>query len=310
MHVLLASAQSDRVGLIRSALETEGFEVSVAETAEDCLTVALETAPVAVLLDIALADGDGFAACSSLREHADTADIPIIFLVEESNPSDRVRGFEAGADDFVTRPFCIEEIVLRVKSVIRRFQSTARKKEEMEKVLADLTGRNQVLQEQAITDHLTGLYNHRFFWSRLREEIARASRYGRILSLLMLDVDDFKGFNDTQGHLAGDEVLRSVGQTLRQSIRGTDVVARYGGEEFAAIFPETPLSGANIVAERIRSKIAALRFEQYQLLRVTVSGGIAAYPDHGSAAEDLVSSADAALYTSKARGKNRISYSQ
>jgi diguanylate cyclase (GGDEF)-like protein len=211
-------------------------------------------------------------------------------------------------------------------------------------------------ERQAITDGLTGLFNHRFFYDSLRSEMARSLRYFTPLSLLILDVDDFKTFNDTYGHVAGDEALREIGRLLRSGVREhIDIACRYGGEEFAVILPNTPVPGARaagerlqgefaraalpddtarddspapeqageggtplpvanpvgaaVVGERIRATVESARFcdEGGSALRgVTVSVGVAAFPDHGVSGDALVAAADKALYVAKRRGKNRV----
>ena len=197
------------------------------------------------------------------------------------------------------------------------------------------------VQDQAVTDGLTGLYNHRHFFERLEHEIARARRYGTPVSLLMIDLDDFKLFNDRNGHLAGDAVLRGVAAVLQSELRqNLDVAARYGGEEFAVILPNTPMAGretqmemdlvgelvesrggeepppppghregAEQVAERIRARVAGTRFmgaDGSMLPALTVSIGVAMFPVRTSSPEDLVGHADAALYAAKRAGKDRV----
>ncbi|HJW75100.1 MAG TPA: sensor domain-containing diguanylate cyclase, partial [Thermoleophilia bacterium] len=215
------------------------------------------------------------------------------------------------------------------------------------------------IEREAVTDGLTGLYNHRYFFKRLEEEVATSQRYGAPLSLLMLDLDDFKEFNDTYGHPTGDRVLREVADILRNQLRNlVDLPARYGGEEFAVILPNTPLSGAeaaarrlwqyledvcgaaspagepasdedgngsapaatgrvappaeeaaDAVGERIRRNIAAASFEGsagQRYVHMTVSIGIAGFPEHARDARELVNCADKALYLAKRLGKNRV----
>jgi diguanylate cyclase (GGDEF)-like protein len=173
------------------------------------------------------------------------------------------------------------------------------------------------IERQATTDGLTGLANHRHFWERLRDEVARARRYGHPLSLLMLDLDDFKSVNDRFGHLAGDRLLRAVGGVLREQVRkGVDLPARYGGEEFALILPVTESTlddgttpdGALTTAERIRTAVAELRPQvgDAEWTGITVSIGIATLPIHADGAEELVGKADQALYEAKRLGKDRV----
>ena len=161
----------------------------------------------------------------------------------------------------------------------------------------------------AITDELTDLYNYRYLQQRLDEEIGRADRYGKRLSLLMLDVDNFKSVNDAHGHRVGDGVLAEIGHVLKSTVREVDVVARYGGEEFSVILPETDASGAFIVAEKIREAISLTRFRDEdgeRRIHVTVSLGLASYPVHAHDKESLLRAADDAVYRAKEGGKNRV----
>jgi diguanylate cyclase (GGDEF)-like protein len=165
----------------------------------------------------------------------------------------------------------------------------------------------QRTQEEAITDGLTGVYVHRFFQERLAEELRRCVEQRIPLALLMADLDNFKAINDAHGHLAGDAVLKRVAGTLREGVRGTDLVARYGGEEFAVLLVETTLEAARQVAERLRASVAAVDVSDLGLARaVTISIGLAAHPDHGVDGQTLVERADEALYAAKRAGKNRV----
>ncbi|MBN2405974.1 MAG: GGDEF domain-containing protein [Coriobacteriia bacterium] len=161
----------------------------------------------------------------------------------------------------------------------------------------------------AITDELTDLYNYRYLQQRLDDEIGRAKRYGKQLSFLMLDVDDFKAVNDTYGHLVGDGVLADLGNVIKSTVREVDIVARYGGEEFSVLLPETDASGAFIVAEKVREAVSMHRFldaEGERTIHVTMSLGVANLPLHAEDKESLLRQADDALYQSKTTGKDRV----
>lgn len=161
----------------------------------------------------------------------------------------------------------------------------------------------------AITDELTGLYNYRYLQQRLDEEIERARRYRKDLSLLMIDADDFKHFNDTCGHIAGDRALAELGSVMRGIIREVDVVCRYGGEEFSVILPETDAAGAFVVAEKLREAVAEHVFadkDGQRRERLTVSVGVASFPSQAGDKEELLKAADDALYHAKGGGKNRV----
>jgi diguanylate cyclase (GGDEF)-like protein len=178
---------------------------------------------------------------------------------------------------------------------------------------ASLALHNALLHEElerlSVTDRLTELYNHGYFQQRLEEELERASRFGRTLSLIMLDIDNFKQFNDRWGHPRGDTVLRAVSAVIRQNLREIDVAARYGGEEFIVVLPETDEAGALAVAERIRRSMAEHEFDAGEgapVAHQTVSLGVATYPTHGVTAPRLVEAVDAAMYEAKRRGKNQV----
>ncbi len=165
------------------------------------------------------------------------------------------------------------------------------------------------VQEMANSDGLTKLYNKRFFMTRLSEEILKAEKGHYPVSLFIFDLDNFKHYNDTQGHQAGDEVLKITGQLLRETVRPDDVPARYGGEEFVVILPQTPKDGAMIAAERFRERIAAHPYphrESQPLKVVSLSGGVATFPDDGRNGTDLIQAADAALYRAKKAGRNQL----
>jgi diguanylate cyclase (GGDEF)-like protein len=168
---------------------------------------------------------------------------------------------------------------------------------------------HELVSEQAVTDELTGLSNNRRFRELISKEAARAQRFGHDLSLIMLDIDDFKRVNDTYGHLQGDEVLRMIGKVLDAESRGVDEPARYGGEEFAVALPETGMEGAAGLAERIRARIeseAVARTDGKGTVKVTASVGAATIPESAATAQEVIAAADAALYEAKRAGKNRI----
>lgn len=167
----------------------------------------------------------------------------------------------------------------------------------------------ELTQKLSVTDELTGLHNYRYLQQRLKIEIGRAERYKRSLSLIMMDVDDFKPYNDVYGHIKGDKALAEIGQMLKENSRDLDIVARYGGEEFSMILPETDISGAFVVAEKIREAISEHLFigeENKKNVRLTMSFGVASYPRYASNEEELLKAADDALYLSKSHGRDRV----
>ncbi len=167
---------------------------------------------------------------------------------------------------------------------------------------------HEELERMSVTDRLTELYNHGYFKQRLEEEFKRSARFAHPMALIMIDIDDFKIFNDTYGHLRGDEVLRAVSGIIRCNLREMDIAARYGGEEFVVVLPETDLDGADLVAERIRSEVEQRLFENGDGTRAgcTVSVGTSAFPRNAESALKLLEAADAAMYRGKHAGKNRV----
>jgi len=165
-------------------------------------------------------------------------------------------------------------------------------------------------QQLAITDGLTGLYNLRYFYETLEKEIQRSERYHRSVSLIILDIDDFKTYNDLYGHLAGDDLLIELAQLMSKMTRQTDTLARYGGEEFVIILPETEPESAKSLAERLLEEVREYRFsiQDGQIIgQITISLGVATYPHHADTTKALVDAADTALLRAKRAGKNRIS---
>ncbi len=184
-------------------------------------------------------------------------------------------------------------------------------RDNLEKSVADRTRElqeaNARLERLAVTDGLTGVYNHRRFQEGLAAELLRSARTGRPCSVLMADVDLFKKVNDAMGHPAGDELLRRLAQVLNGALRGTDLLARYGGEEFAALLPETSKAVAGQVAERMRSAVEAeLNADSRWTQKITISVGVATYPDDGKTGEQALEAADQALYVAKHQGRNRV----
>lgn len=179
--------------------------------------------------------------------------------------------------------------------------------EKVEGYIEEIENINLKLKETSIRDEVTGCYNHRYFHDVLSSEISRAARYKRPLSIAMFDVDRFKKFNDTHGHLFGDKVLKGIGGILMKSIRNSDMAFRYGGEEFVVILPETKKEKATIIVERLRKLISNSSFEiNDRKTKITVSGGIDGFDEKPLEKDILISNTDKALYLAKRRGRNRV----
>ena len=250
-----------------------------------------------VICDVVMPVFDGFKFLISKSTRPEFHEIPVIMLTSEEDVNKKIKGLEQGASDYVTKPFDEGELVARAKVhlKIKHLQDELKKK-------------NAMLRELSGTDELTKLFNRRRFMENFRSEFTRAARYKHALSFVIFDIDYFKLINDHYGHMAGDNVLVQVASVMAGTMRKCDVMGRYGGEEFTLLLPETGLKGALPYAERIRKQIESGKFQEgNKLLKITLSGGIACYPDHDvQTVDELLRKADEALYRAKANGRNRI----
>ncbi len=280
-RVLLGSRTLAVLQGIRKHLERQGFDVKIENQVARILTIAKRWPPDVVLFDSSLPPQTLGELCRILRQSDQTHHIPILVAVSASR--NRLTALAAGADDFLSKPVNRQELETRIRSLIR-----------IKRLSDELRRKVSHAERKAQVDGLTGLYNHSAFQERLGHEIARGKRYPRPCSVLMIDLDSFKNYNDVHGHPAGDRLLRRGGRLLKQHIREVDTGARYGGDEFAVILPETPRHAAFEVGERLRQLFEAKE-------RVTVSVGVATFPDDAETPGQLVSRADRALYLAKAR---------
>jgi len=281
----------------KDVLSGVGHEVITAEDGESGIEKAKKEKPDVILLDVIMPGIDGYEVCQRLKADPDTKDIAIIMFTSRDEPTDKIKGLELGAQDYVTKPFDPGELIARVNTHVR-----------LKELYDTLEEKNRQLAELANKDGLTGLYNHRTFQELLAKELSRAKRFNEFISLLFLDVDNFKRFNDTYGHLMGDQVLRSIAQVITKSVREMDTPARYGGEEFAVILPGADEDAARKIAERIRKAVESIVFKiEQEEVHVTVSIGVASFP--GSKIQqprDLIECADQAVYAAKEKGRNRV----
>ena len=285
-------------------LEQLGYDVRWVTSGIEALKWARQDPPELVVLDVVMDDLDGFAVCRWLKLHSSTRDIPVIMLTMRGEVDDRVHGLQIGADDYLPKPFSTRELEARIFAALRN-RTTQTELAERNRQLESMLHHVESL---AITDPLTGIFNRRRFSDVLRREVAVTRRYKNSLAMLMLDLDHFKAVNDRFGHDAGDDVLRSVANSLTSSLREVDLAARYGGEEFAVIMPQTSKVNAATVAERIARQIALMThsFDGEKIV-LTASIGVAEIADLQQAtAENLVKAADIALYEAKRTGRNRI----
>lgn len=281
-------------------LEEDGHEVTaVADGVAALETLRQQPCPI-VITDWIMPGMDGLDLCRAIRELPLESYSYLILLTAQESKADLIAGLEAGADEYLVKPVNEAELRVRLKIAQRILNLERSLKQSLEE-----------LRHLSVKDPLTELYNRRFLAERLSQEIMRAARYDRNLSLIMLDLDHFKSVNDRYGHAVGDGVLMACAGMLQDVVRqDLDWAVRYGGEEFLLILPETDHAGALVVAERLREQFASapLTVGEFEIAQ-TASFGVSTYPHHrrgALAAETLLEAADRALYQAKNSGRNQV----
>lgn len=290
--LLIVDDEASVLSVLNKILSGE-FGILTAKTGKEAIKLAQEMHPDLILLDILLPDLDGYNVIVQLKSNAETNTIPVIFITGLSSEEDEEKSFLLGASDYIIKPFKPAAIRARIRKHL------------------DILHQMKSLEGIGLTDSLTGLPNRRSFEDRLEMEWRRAAREQKSLSFLMVDIDGFKNYNDTYGHLQGDSLLRAVaGVLISWAKRPADHPARIGGEEFGVLLPDTELKPALTIAEGIRASVEVLRLpvkESKKPSSVTVSIGVnTIIPQRESSVTDFIAGADDALYEAKRAGKNRI----
>lgn len=289
--LLIVDDQPLNIRLLHELFRTD-CKVYMATSGEQALQLSRDVVPDLILLDVIMADMDGHEVCRRLKAAAETKDTPVIFVTGKDHVDDEAIGFELGAVDYIRKPFNSVVVRARVMNHLKL------------KLQSDL------LREMAMVDGLTGITNRRGFDERFAAARAHAIREQRPLSLLMIDIDYFKKYNDLYGHQQGDQCLRDVAQAIKAALyRPHDQACRFGGEEFAVLLPDTDETGALNVAERLHAAIAQLSIEHHAsdtAKIVTLSIGAAVrLPSSAASLEQHLKWADEQLYRAKSEGRNR-----
>jgi len=309
LKILMVEDSKVTIKAIAGYLEEIGVHPMIAETGGAAIELYLHERPDIILLDIMLPDIDGFEVAKRVRklQGADNW-TAIIFLSSMSRDEDLARGIQAGGDDYLMKP--VGRVVLQAK--VAAMHRLVRMQRALVKLTEQLNAANRELQRISMIDGLTGIANRRLFDESLAREWRRCARIKKPISIVMLDVDYFKKYNDKYGHQAGDECLKVTANAISAAVmRGSDLAARYGGEEFVLILGETDEAGARLVANRIRQQVAELKVvhEESPDGFVTLSCGVSSVlPSDELSAEKLVKSSDNALYLAKKHGRNAIAY--
>ncbi|HEX3037317.1 MAG TPA: diguanylate cyclase [Thermodesulfobacteriota bacterium] len=322
MSILIVDDSEDNRLLLKSILKAEGYTgLIIAESAIEAFKhlgmdnpASTSTEVDLILMDIIMPDMDGIEACRMIKAVEYMRDVPIIIVTATSEIKYLQMAFAAGAIDYIIKPLNKFELLARVRSALKlKHEIDSRKAREREllNVKQQLEETNKTLQRLAAQDGLTGVANRRYFDEFFDLEWRRDIRDGTPISLILIDIDFFKAYNDTCGHQMGDECLKRVANELSSVLhRSGDFVARYGGEEFVVVLPNVNSQGAYAVAERLRSAIEALGIQHSQSKvskHVTLSLGVATtVPKRDSDPATLIAAADQALYQAKQEGRNRV----
>ncbi|HEC19265.1 MAG TPA: diguanylate cyclase [Gammaproteobacteria bacterium] len=293
-------------GIRRMLASEEDIEFHYCAEPKKAVAMALEIRPTVILQDLIMPDMDGYTLVNEYRAEPETQNIPVIVLSTKEDPKDKSKAFERGANDYLVKLPDRIELVARIRAHSRSYLAH----QALRETQAKLEQSNAELKKLSCLDGLTGIANRRRLDEFLRLECLRSARDDTPMSLVLIDIDFFKPYNDHYGHLAGDECLRRVARGLDEAVqRASDLIARYGGEEFAVVLPNTDLNGAKRIASELCEKIRSLAIpHEYSQAAdiVTISMGVVSrVACENLSPADLINLADAALYEAKESGRNR-----
>ena len=297
--VLIVDDSTDNIELLFAMLQDE-YQVLFSTSGSKALKLAEEVEPDIILLDIVMPKMDGYEVISALKENPKTTNIPVIFLTAKTTKEDLLKGFSLGSVDYIAKPFFKEEVKVRLNTHLQN-----------RLLIKQLEAANKQLEQISLSDGLTGIGNRRYFDQFLERMFCICQREQTYLSLLIIDVDYFKKYNDCYGHVAGDQCLREIATSLAGfANRGGDLAARYGGEEFSLILSDTKTEDAKQCAENYRMAIENLKIPHSQSdisEYVTVSVGVVTIRgNQEESINKLIQKADQALYHAKEHGRNQI----
>lgn len=309
-RVLVVDDEDTLRMVISQVLEEDGYDVTTATSGEEALELFRQSSFPIVVTDIIMGKMSGLELLQEVKLL--DPEVLVVVMTSQASLDKATAAIRSGAYDFLAKPFdeldVISMVVNRANEKVRLLQRNKTLMVSLKKHAGALERLNSNLADLAIHDGLTGLHNHRYFSESLDQELARSSRYERPFSLVFMDVDHFKEFNDTHGHMAGDQVLKRLSRIFNDK-RASTIVARYGGEEFVALLPDATTDQASEYAELVRSRVEAATFQDgrgHELCKVTISMGVATFPEHGTDSKSLMEHADRALYQAKESGRNRV----
>ncbi|MDX9703401.1 MAG: diguanylate cyclase [Candidatus Auribacterota bacterium] len=294
--ILIVDDDKRIVEMLEIGLSSIGYEIIPAYDGESAVALVHSEVPDIILLDINLPKKDGFQVCRQIREEVENNYIPIIMITARDDLSSKVEGLDTGADDYITKPVDIKELMARVKSMLR-----------IKNLQDELRSAKDELQELAVRDYLTNCYNRRYFMEIFQLELKKAARYKRDIVCIMLDLDRFKHINDTYGHPAGDKILCALAELMKSNLRDSDIIGRYGGEEFIFLLPQiTQKEQLQYICERLRSVVETTPFkvDNTDVFMTASIGAAIFHADSLPTVDDMIDIVDKALYQAKNEGRN------
>jgi diguanylate cyclase (GGDEF)-like protein len=311
MKILIVDDDASIRGLLVTVLEEEGYAVSQAENAEQALRRVQDDDIELVITDIRMGDMTGIDLLRAIGDINPSTFV--VIMTSHSSKDYAIEALKAGAFDYFEKPFESLDIITELAERVERKIKENKEQEALVEILKfekeNLESLSRDLYIQSTQDPLTGLHNRRYFQNMLDTEVKRALRYGHPLSMLFIDVDHFKRYNDTHGHQKGDEVLKEVAEIIRDITRAHDVAARYGGEEFVILLPETGQDNATRYAQKLLDTVAEMPLpggETQPLNKLTISIGVSTLLVDAADVDELIKNADEALYKAKEQGRNRV----
>lgn len=300
--ILIVDDNTRNLKVLAEIIREKGWKVALAEDGKRALAIAEKRPPDLILMDVDMPGMDGYEVCSRLKSMEGLSSIPVIFISALTETDDKVRGFDAGGVDYITKPFNREEILARVRTHLYLKKT----REELEQAYQKLKLAYEEIEIAAKTDSLTQLSNRRDIFEKLFNEKKAVENGCETFSIILADIDDFKAINDNYGHDCGDVVLQEVSRVIRSRLRQQDTAARWGGEEFLVLLTETRYKEAFRMAEQIHRALSEKTFSiREHHISVTMTMGVSEY-HLSQSVDDCIRIADQTMYQGKQSGKNRV----